>query len=404
MSAIVVQGKRWAVGLDWVDRTGRLPVAQTARRLDYRWIVPRETQTGFALDHPDHTEGLPSLAACLAELIPVETWMALIEGQGGRFALIKVTQGGVLADGDTWHDRPEPAIDAWNRAAQQGFALYATPGVGVDATDLDLEELAADMRYGLAPAPLHALTVRRIAAAAAVLSMAGAATFAALHADEIWELLFPAPKRVVEEAPPEPMVRATIDSVALLEGCRRALRDRPLLLPGWTVASLQCQAALTEPALTAVAGDLFQRPALVVQWRLEGGRRGSVYREIALAHLRHWSLGQVDAGTAWGVASLPGVMAEVAGDPPPALAWRRALDRRVGPRARRFEYVSGANVQAVRIETDQSLGAVARWLGSVPALEVTLLRRRGSGWQLEARRTAPVELRESVFEARRKKP
>lgn len=403
MSAIVVRGKRWAVGLDWVDRTGTVAVAQTARRLDYRWIVPRDAQTGFALDHPDHDAGLPSLAACLAEIIPVETWMALIEGQGGRFALIKVTQGGVLADGDTYHDRPEPAIDAWNRAAGQGFALYASASLPIDATDLDLDELVPEARYGLAPAPLHALTLRRAAAAAAVLLVAAAALVAVLYAEEIAELLFPAPKPAVEQPPPEPTVRAAIDSVALVAGCRRALRDRPLLLPGWTVQSLRCHAALAEPALTAVAGDLFQRPALVVQWRLEGARRGSVYREIALAHLKGWSLAQVTATAAWGVERLPPVMVEVAGDPPPTLAWRRALDRRAGPRATRLEYVSGANVQAVRVETGQSLGALAQWLASVPALEVTVLRRNGSGWQLDARRTSPVELRESVFEARRKR-
>lgn len=403
MSAIVVQGQRWAVGLDWVDRTGRVAVAQTARRLDYRWIVPREAQTGFGLDHPDHDAGLPSLAACLADLIPVETWMALIEGQGGRCALIKATQGRVLADGDTYHDRQETAINAWNNAVGQGFALYASAGLPVDAIDLDLDELVPEARYGLAPAPLHALTLRRIAAAAAALALAAALLAAALHADEIWEWLFPAPQRAVEQPAPEPTVTAAIDSVALIAGCRQALRNRSLLLPGWTVQSLRCHAALAEPALTAVAGDLFQRPALVVQWRLEGNRRGSVYREIALAHLREWSLAQVDEAAAWAVERLPPVMAAFTAPPPPPLAWRSALDRRVGPRAARLQYVAGTNVHAVRIETHQSLGAIGRWMATVPALEVTVLRRRGSGWHLEARRPSPVELRQSVFEARRKR-
>ena len=47
----------------------------------------------------------------------------------GRYALIKVRDGAVLADGDEVFTSRDAAVEAFDRARALGWDLYATPGL-----------------------------------------------------------------------------------------------------------------------------------------------------------------------------------------------------------------------------------------------------------------------------------
>ncbi len=395
MTAILLDGTTYVAGLDWHDGTDDAAIARTARRGRYRWFVARERQTGWAPDQELHSEGMPSLAACVADRIPGDTWMALIEGEGGVHALVKVVDGKILADGDTAYQRRETALSEFERARSHGWgALFATAGLVEDAADFSAASLPRE--YPLRPAPRPGAGRRRAAQAVAAAAALAAVGAAALHLDDILGAFFPEPApsvvRIVEARVP-----VEIDSVAFARACREAIRARPLLLPGWSVSSLGCRARLSEPALVEVSPGLRGRPALVVQWSLSGDRRASAYREIALAHLSSWTLAQVSGTTAWGVASLPPVI-RAARERPPPLAWRRTMDRVVGPRVEQLQYADGAGASTVQIRSAQSLPRIERMLARAPGLEVTRLRKVGSEWQVDGRLAEPVEILESELD------
>ena len=76
----------------------------------------------------------------------------------GLYALIKVRDGAVLADGDEVFTNRDAALEAFGRARALGWDLYATPGLlsgGADreVTDLDVSSLAAAPENVLRRAP-----------------------------------------------------------------------------------------------------------------------------------------------------------------------------------------------------------------------------------------------------------
>ena len=69
-------------------------------------------------------------------------------GDTGHYALIKVRDCAVLADGDEVFTGRDAAVEAFERARALGWDLYATPGLLAggadrDVTDLDVSNLAA---------------------------------------------------------------------------------------------------------------------------------------------------------------------------------------------------------------------------------------------------------------------
>ena len=137
---IVISGRPYAAGLYWLDRAGAAATARTARRFARPWCVHHAAQTGYAGGvEEDAFEGLPALAPALLEFIEGDYWMALVAGDGAaddnpggngeRFALIKVRDGAVLADGDEIFTNREAAIDAFASARAVGWKLYAAPGL-----------------------------------------------------------------------------------------------------------------------------------------------------------------------------------------------------------------------------------------------------------------------------------
>ena len=170
MSTLVINGQPFAAGLYWLERAGPASTARAARRFARPWCVHRAGQTGYAgVTEDDDPEGLPALALALNEAIESEFWMALVAGHAalgdadagsdtGRYALIKVRDGAVLADGDEVFTNRDAALEAFGRARALGWDLYATPGLlagGADreVTELDVSSLAAAPENVLRRAP-----------------------------------------------------------------------------------------------------------------------------------------------------------------------------------------------------------------------------------------------------------
>ena len=83
----------------------------------------------------------------------------------GHYALIKVRDGAVLADGDEVFTNRDAALEAFGRARALGWDLYATPGLlagGADreVTDLDVSSLAAAPENVLRRAPFSGNSAR----------------------------------------------------------------------------------------------------------------------------------------------------------------------------------------------------------------------------------------------------
>ena len=87
MSVLTVGGRRFAAELYWLEREGAASVARNARAFKRPWHVHWGGQTGYAADE-ESPKGCPSLAASLQAHIGVPTWMALVEADDGRLALV----------------------------------------------------------------------------------------------------------------------------------------------------------------------------------------------------------------------------------------------------------------------------------------------------------------------------
>ena len=177
MSTLVINGRPFAAGLYWLERAGPAATARAARRFSRPWCVHRTGQTGYAGGAEDDApEGLPALAPALVDSIESDFWMALVAGDAatgdstdrgdtGHYALIKVRDGAVLADGDEVFTGRDAAVEAFNRARALGWDLYATPGLLAggadrDVTDLDVSNLAAAPENVLRRAPFSGASAR----------------------------------------------------------------------------------------------------------------------------------------------------------------------------------------------------------------------------------------------------
>ncbi len=243
MSTLAINGQPFAAGLYWLERAGPAATARAARRFARPWCVHRAGQTGYAGGtENDAPEGLPALAPALVDSIESEFWMALVAGDAatgdstdrgdtGRYALIKVRDGAVLADGDEVFTGRDAAVEAFGRARTLGWDLYATPGLlagGADreVTDLDVSSLTAAPENVLRRAPFTRIGRAHLALVLLLPAIFAGGSAAWLQRDTLLDWISGGPEPVTAIAPPaEPELAVAVDSAALIEACRRALSD-----------------------------------------------------------------------------------------------------------------------------------------------------------------------------------
>ena len=402
MSVLTIGGRRFAAGLYWLERGGAASVARNARAFRRPWYVHRGGQTGYAADE-GNPGGCPSLAAALQAHIAEPSWMALVEADDGRLALVKARDGAMLADGDEVFGERAPALEAFARARDAGWALHATPGlVGEGAGALDPSALADDPAMLLAAAPLSGAGLPRVGRFLALAAlMAAGAVLSWTQRDALWRLVSgPEQAAEVEEAPVDPPVAAALDAAALIAGCRAALLAHPPWLPAWRTERVSCEGRFSDPSLTAVRPELEGRAVLVARWRLDAGRPEPLHRRIAESRLSGWYAAQVGGASAWAAVPLEPVLRLSDAAPPPLVKFRAAVDRSFGARAARIDYAAqGADGIEVAIAARRPPALLADAVARVPGLELVRLARDAAGeWRLEGRRVSPVSMPQSRFE------
>ena len=417
MSTILINGCPFAAGLYWLERSGPATTARAARRFARPWCVHRAGQTGYAGGtEDDATEGLPALALALVDSIESEFWMALVAGDAapgdsggsGRFALTKVRDGAVLADGDEVFSNRDAAVEAFTRARTLGWDLYATPGLlagGMDrdVTELDVSLLAAAPENVLRRAPFTRLGRAHLALALLLPAIFAGGSAAWLQRDTLLDWIGGGPEPVTAIAPPtDPDLAVAVDSVALIEACRRALIDYPPWLPAWRIESLTCAARFADPELAALRPELAGRAVMLVRWRLGPGHAEPLHRQLAEQHLSRWYAASVVDARAWAVLPLAPVLRIVETAPPLFLAFRRAVDRELGLHGARIDYARGPQGGwTVRIGHPGPLPRLAdlfREAAGLAGVEITTLDLGADGgWRLHGRPVAPEAMTRAGF-------
>ena len=400
MSVLTVGGRRFAAGLYWLERGGAASVARNARAFKRPWHVHWDGQTGYAADE-EGPKDCPSLAASLRTHIALPSWMALVEADDGRLALVKARDGAFLADGDEVFSERASALDAFERSRDAGWALHATPGlVDGDVTEIDPASLSDDPDMRLMAAPLSRLSLPRVGRFLALAVMMAGAAFAWMERETLWRLVS-GPERVVEaeQAPVEPPVTAALDAGALIAGCRQALMAYPPYMPAWRTERASCEGRFADLALIGVRPELEDRAVLTVRWRLSSGRPEPFHRRIAETHLSRWYAASVSGNRAWAALPLAPVLRLSGAAPPSLLEFREAVDRQFGARAARIQYDAQGDGIEVRISTGRVPFGLADAVAAVPGLELVRLVRDGAGeWLLEGRRVSAVSMPRERYE------
>ena len=420
MSTLVINGQPFAAGLYWLERAGPAATARAARRFARPWCVHRAGQTGYAGGTEDDApEGLPALAPALVDSIESEFWMSLVAsdaavgnstdtGDTGHYALIKVRDGAVLADGDEVFTNRDAAVEAFDRARALGWDLYATPGLLAggadrDVTDLDVSSLAAAPENVLRRAPFTRLGRAHLALALLLPAIFAGGSAAWLQRDTLLDWIGSGPEPVTAIAPPtDPDLAVAVDSVALIEACRRALIDYPPWLPAWRIESLACAARFADPELAALRPELAGRAVMLARWRLAPGHAEPLHRQLAEQHLSRWYAASVIDARAWAVLPLGLVLRISDGAPPLFLAFRRAVDRELGLRGARVDYARGPQggwtVRIVHPGPLPRLADLFREAAGLAGLEITGLDRGADGsWRLHGRPVAPEAMARAEF-------
>ena len=422
MSTLVINGQPFAAGLYWLERAGPAATARSARRFARPWCVHRADQTGYAGGaEDDGPGGLPALALALTDSIKSEFWMALVAddaamnnpassdadtGHTKRYALIKVRDGAVLADGDEVFTNQDAAVEAFARARALGWDLYATPGLLTggadrDVTDLDVSSLATVPENVLRRVPFTRIGRAHVALALLLPAAIAGVWTVWLQRDALLDWIT-GPEPVVAAPPTEPDLPIAIDSAALIEACRRALIDYPPWLPAWRIESLACAARFSDPELAALRPELAGRAVMLVRWRLDPGHAEPLHRQLAEQHLSRWYAASVVDARAWAVLPL-GLVLRISGRALPLfLAFRRAVDRELGIRGAGIDYArSPQGGWTVRIAHPGPLSHLAdlfQEAAGLAGLEITGLDRGADGgWRLHGRPVAPEAMTRAEF-------
>ena len=419
MSTILISGRLFAAGLYWLDRAGPAATARAARRFARPWCVHRAGQTGFAGGTEDDApEGLPALALALNGAIESQFWMALAasdaDGEAGntpaadtgRYALIKVRDGAVLADGDEVFTNRDAAVEAFDRARALGWDLYATPGLltggaNRDVTELDVSRLAPAPENVVRRAPFTRIGRARLVLTLLLLAAIAGAWIAWLQRDALLDWIT-GPEPVVAAPPTEPDLAVAVDSATLIEACRRALIDYSPWLPAWRIESFACTARFSDPELVALRPELEGRAVMLVRWRLDPGHAEPLHRQLAEQHLSRWYAASVIGARAWAVIPLGAVLHISDRAPPLFLAFRHAVDLELGLHGARIDYARGPQGGwTVRIAHPGPLSHLAglfREAAGLTGLEITGLDRgAGGGWRLHGRPLAPEAMTRAEF-------
>ena len=401
MSVLTAGGRRFAAGLYWLERGGAASVARNARAFKRPWHVHWGGQTGYAANE-ESPKDCPSLAASLQAHIALPSWMALVEADDGRLALVKARDGTFLADGDEVFSERVSALDAFERGRDAGWALHATPGlVDGDVTEIDPASLLDDPAMRLAAPPLSIPGLPKVGRFLALTVMVAGAGFVWTQRETLWTLIA-GPERAeeTEQEPVEPPVTTALDAGALIAGCRQALMAYPPYMPAWRTERMSCEGRFTDLALIGVRPELEDRAVLTVRWRLGSGRPEPLHRRIAETHLSGWYAASVGGDRAWAAMPLAPVLRLSDDIPPSLLEFREAVDRQFGARAARIEYpVQDADGIEVRIATGRVPFGLANAVAAVPGLELVRLTRDGAGrWLLEGRRVSPVSMPRERFD------
>ena len=423
MSTLDINGRPFAAGLYWLERAGPAATARAARRFARPWCVHRAGQTGFAGGTEDDApEGLPALALALNGAIESQFWMALAAsdaavGHGeagntpaadtGRYALIKVRDGAVLADGDEVFTSRDAAVEAFDRARALGWDLYATPGLltggaGRDVTELDVSSLAAAPEYVLRRVPFTGIRRAHLSLVLLLSATIAGVWIGLLQRDALLDWIT-GPEPVVAAAPPtEPDLAIAVDSAALIEACRRSLIDYPPWLPAWRIESLACTARVEDPELVVLRPELEGRAVMLARWRLGPGHAEALHRQLAEQHLTRWYTASVVDARAWAVVPLGLVLRVVETAPPLFLAFRRAVDRELGVRGARTDYArdpqGGWTVRIGHPGPLSHLADLFQEAAGLAGLEITALDRgAGGGWRLHGRPVTPEAMSRAEF-------
>ena len=430
MSVLTIGRRRFAAGLYWLERGGAASVARNARAFKRPWHVHWGGQSGYAADE-ESPKGCPSLAASLQGRIAAPTWMALVEADDGRLALVKARDGAFLADGDEVFADREAALAAFERAcggtessagpkgssvpvsstvpesSSVGWALHATPGLVKDAgagrspvSEIDPASLVDDPAMRLAAAPLSMLGLPKVGRFLALAVMVAGGAFVWTQRGTLWDLIAgPEEAAEAEQAPVVPPVTAILDAGALLAGCRQALMAYPPYLPAWRTERISCEGRFADIALIGVRPELEDRAVLTVRWRLGSGRPEPLHRRIAETHLSDWYAASVTGDRAWAAMPLAPVLRLGEAIPPSLLDFREAVDRHFGARGTRIEYPMQGDGIELRVTTERVPFGLADAVSAVPGLELVRLVRDGAGeWRLEGRRVSPVSMPRERFE------
>ena len=400
MSVLTVKGRRFAAGLYWMERGGAASVTRNARAFGRPWHVHWGGQTGYAADE-EEPAGCPSLAASLHAQIGAPFWMALVEGDDGRLALVKARDGAILADGDEVFPDRASALDAFGRARDVGWALHATAELADgEVAEVDPSALVDEPAMRLAAAPLSRVSLPQVGRFLVLAVVVAGAAFVWMQRETLWTLIA-GPERVVEadQEPVEPPVTAALDAGALLAGCRQALMVYPPYLPAWRTERISCEGRFGDLSLIGVRPELEDRAVLTVRWRLGSGRPEPIHRRIAEAHLSEWYAASVTGDRAWAAMPLAPVLRLSDSTPPSLLDFREAVDRQFGARAARIEYPAQGDGIEVRIATGRVPFRLADAIAAVPGLELVRLTQDSAGeWRLEGRRVSPVSMQRERFE------
>ena len=399
MSVLGIGGRRFAAGLYWLERGNAASVARNARAFRRPWHVHWGGQTGYAADDGE-PQGCPSLAASLQAHIGMPSWMALVEADDGRVALVKARDGSILADGDEVFADKAPALAAFERVRASGWALHATAGlVDGEVGEIVPASLADDPAMRLVAVPLSWVSLPKAGRFLVLAAVVAGAALAWTQREALWRLVA-GPEQVAEaeQVPVDPPVTAALDAAALIAGCRQALDDHPPYMPGWRTERVSCEGRFSDPALTAARPELEGRAVLVARWRLDTGRPAPLHRRIAEAHLSGWYAAQVAGSAAWAVVPLSPVLRLSDALAPSLLEFRDAVDRRFGARGARIEYPGQGDGIEFRIAFRRPLAALADAVAAVPGLELVRLARIAGEWRLEGRRVSPVSMPRARFD------
>ena len=271
-------------------------------------------------------------------------------------------------------------------------------------TDLDVSNLTAAPDNVLRRAPFTGIRRAHLALALLLPAAIAGVWIAWLQRDAVLDWIA-GPEPVVAAAPPtDPDLAVAVDSVALIEACRRALIDYPPWLPAWRIESLACAARFSDPELAALRPELAGRAVMLARWRLGPGHAEPLHRQLAEQHLSRWYAASVVDARAWAVVPLAPMLRISDRAPLSFLVFRRAVDRELGLRGARIDY---AREPAGRLDRpDRPILARCRTSPIYSARPPASLVSRSPGWisvltdgswRLHGRPVAPEAMTRAEF-------